>query len=169
MGKNKKKKGKGKGTGGETGEKGTMALEVLNSFRRSQHMGPLLDLPVTTGKLGGRTLLDSPAARKKALLDSPPSSDKDSLDPSLSPLPEAGGETLLDLAHLATTEAAILDIASLSIAPAPTWESLLDQSLEEDRKEQEGLQTNLTPMQQGATRVMSSRENTTPMLILGDA
>ena len=30
MGKNKKKKGKGKGTGGETGEKGTMALEVLN-------------------------------------------------------------------------------------------------------------------------------------------
>ncbi len=84
MGKNKKKKGKGKGTGGETGEKGTMALEVLNSFRRSQHMGPLLDLPETTGKLGGRTLLDSPAARKKALLDSPSSSEEDSLDLSLS-------------------------------------------------------------------------------------
>ncbi len=70
MGKNKKKKGKGKGKGEETGEKGTMSLEVLNSFRRSQHMRPLLDLPETTGKLGGRTLLDSPAARKKALLDS---------------------------------------------------------------------------------------------------
>jgi hypothetical protein len=68
MDKNKKKKGKGKE--GETGKKGTMPLEVLNSFRRSQHMGPLLDLPETTGKLGGRTLLDSPAARKKALLDS---------------------------------------------------------------------------------------------------
>ena len=80
MGKNKKKKGKGKGTGGETDGKGTMTLEVLNSFRRSQHMGPLLDLPETTGKLGGRTLLDSPAARKKALLDSPSSSEEDSLD-----------------------------------------------------------------------------------------
>jgi hypothetical protein len=80
MGKNKKKKGKGKGTGGEKGEKGTMALEVLNSFRRSQHMGPLLDLPETTGKLGGRTLLDSPAARKKALLDSPAARKKALLD-----------------------------------------------------------------------------------------
>jgi hypothetical protein len=101
MDKNKKKKGKGKG--GEIGEKRTMPLEVLNSFRRSQHMGPLFHLPEVTGKLGGRTLLDSPAARKKALLDSPaarkkalldspPSSDEDSLDLSLSPLPEAGGE-----------------------------------------------------------------------------
>jgi hypothetical protein len=74
MGKNKKKKGKGKGKGGETGEKGTMPLEVLNSCRRSQHMGPLLDSPAARKK----ALLDSPAAMKKALLDSPPSSDKDS-------------------------------------------------------------------------------------------
>ena len=115
MGKNKKKKGKGKGTGGETGGKGMMALEVLNSFRRSQHMGPLLDLPETTGKLGGRTLLDSPVAKKKAVLDSPSSSEEDSLDLSLSPLPEAGGGRLLDSSRAATTEAAILDITGLSI------------------------------------------------------
>jgi hypothetical protein len=85
MGKNKKKKGKGNGKGEETGEKGTMPLKVLNSFRRSQHMSPLLNLPETTGKLGGRTLLDSPAAKRKALLDSPSSSEEDSLDLSLSP------------------------------------------------------------------------------------
>jgi hypothetical protein len=97
-----------------------MALEVLNSFRRSQHMGPLLDLPETTGKLGGRTILDSPAARKKAVLDSPSSSEEDSLDLSLSPLPEAGGGRLLDLSRAATTEATILDIAGLSIEQ--TWE-----------------------------------------------
>jgi hypothetical protein len=135
MGKNKKKKGKGKGTGGETGEKGTMALEVLNSFRRSQHMGPLLDLPEVTGKLGGRTPLDSPAARKKALLDSPSSSEEDSLDLSLSPLPEAGGGSLLDTSRAPTAEPAILDIAGLSIEQ--TWEAMLDQSLEEDRIEEE--------------------------------
>ncbi len=136
IGKNKKKKVKGKGKGGETGVKGTMPLEVLNSFRRSQHMGPLLDLPETTGKLGDRTLLDSPAARnKKALLDSPSSSDEDSLDLSLSPLPGAGGEKVLNSSRMATTEAAILDIADLSIEQ--TWESMLDQSLEDDRLEQE--------------------------------
>jgi hypothetical protein len=135
MGKNKKKKGKGKGKGEETGEKRTMPLEVLNSFRRSPHMGPLLDLPETTGTLGGRTLLDSPAAKKKALLDSPSSSEEDSLDRSLSPLPEAGGGRLLDSSRMATTEAAILDITGLSIEQ--TWESMLDQPLEEDRIEQE--------------------------------
>jgi hypothetical protein len=135
MGKNKKKKVKGKGKGGETGEKGTMPLKVLNSFRRSQHMGPLLDLPETPGKLGGRTLLDSPAARKKVLLDSPPSSEEDSLDLSLSPLSESGGEKVLNSSRMATTEAVILDIAGLSIEQ--TWESMLDQSLEDDRVEQE--------------------------------
>jgi hypothetical protein len=114
-----------------------MALEVLNSFRRSQHMGPLLDLPETTGKLGGRTILDTPAARKKAVLDSPSSSEEDSLDLSLSPLPEAGGGRLLDSSRATTAEAAILDIASLSIEQ--TWESMLDQSLEDDRIEQEEL------------------------------
>ncbi len=99
-------------------------------------MGPLLDLPETTGKLGDRTLLDLPAARnKKALLDSPSSNEEDSLDLSLSPLPEAGGGRFLDSSSAPTAEAAILDIAGLSIEQ--TWESMLDQSLEEDRMEQE--------------------------------
>ncbi len=57
-------------------------------------MSPLLELPAP-GRLGGRTLLDSPAAKKKALLDSPQSSDEDLIDISLSPLAEVGGETLL--------------------------------------------------------------------------
>jgi hypothetical protein len=163
----KKGKKKGKGKGGETGETGKLRLEILNSIRRAQHMDPLLELPAT-GKLGGRTLLDSSPSNKKAMLDSPPSSDEDLLDIPLSPLPEVGGETLLDLAHLATTEAAILDISNLSIAPARTWESLLDQSLEEYKKEQEGLQTHLSPMQSGPRIVMSSRECSTPMLIQED-
>jgi hypothetical protein len=106
--------------------------------------------------------------KKKALLDTPPSSDEDLLDIPLSPLPEVRGETLLDLAHLATTEAAILDISNLSIAPAQTWENLLDQSLEENRKKQEGLQAHLSPMQHGARTVVSSREYSTPMLMLVD-
>ena len=100
-------------------------------------MGPLLDLPETTGKLGGRTILDTPAARKKAVLDSPSSSEEDSLDLSLSPLPESGGEKVLNSSRMATTEAVILDIAGLSIEQ--TWESMLDQSIEEDRIEQEEL------------------------------
>jgi hypothetical protein len=47
------------------------------------------------------------------MLDTPPSSDEDLFDITLFPLPEVGGETLSNLAHLATTETTILDISNI--------------------------------------------------------